>query len=137
MIAVEVAKFLNELNLVEFDEAGVDGDCFIDDMPASPDQAVGIFSTGGFRGDFKFAWDNPTFQVRVRGERDPRVSYERARNIYNALHALGDMQFGNLWLHRLEGLQSDPVSIGRDPQDRFEHVINFEAEVKAPVGNRH
>lgn len=133
---IAVAEHLDEAGLATFDETGLTGNVFINEVPAddAPDDLVTIslFPTGGARGDFNLAYDRPSFQVRTRGGRDPRPAIDKLQAIYDDLHARGDQSFGDYWLHRLEGLQSQPVTIGMDENRRHEFVINFEAEIVNP-----
>lgn len=131
MLVVEIAKYLDQLDLVTFDESGVSGDCFIAGMPPQPTDAVALYPTGGPGSDSKLGYDEPTFQVRVRGRQHPVPAFDRAQAIYDALHGLTNAELpGGTWLVSLLGIQSDPVYIGRDDNNRPEYTLNFRAEIR-------
>lgn len=137
MIAVGIARYLESLGLLNFDEAGTTGDTFIEVMPSSPDQAVMVVAMPGPASDSELGYDTPGVQVMVRGTQDPRVSWQRARGIYDALHGLGpiDLPDGTRLLS-CHCLQSGPIPIGTDSNGRYEHTLNFEAEVRALTTHR-
>lgn len=122
---------------VTYDPAGSTGNVFIDRMPTDPGTAVGLFGSGGFGADSKLGYDEPTFQVRVRGDQDPRTSRNLLADIYGELHGLGPVVLPN-GVHLLSclGIQSDPVSIGVDGQGRHEHTLNFACETRSVTVHR-
>jgi hypothetical protein len=137
VISIGIARYLESLNLLEFDEAGVHGDTFVESMPSSPDQAVMVIDQPGPGSDSELGYDSPGFQVIVRGTSDPRVSFDRAREIYDALHGLGPVNLPDgTRLLSCVAMQSHPVPIGQDSNNRFEHTLNFQTEVRALTAHR-
>jgi hypothetical protein len=137
MFIEEIAKYLDGLDLVDFREDTKGGDTFIDHVPALPDAVIGIFTNPGLAGDFKFAYDNPSFQVRARAGKDPRVASARLKAIYDALHGLGMTAMGDYLVIKIEATQSEPAPIGADDNGRYEYTVNFDAHVKvAATANR-
>lgn len=135
-LAIEVAKYLDQEGVLDFDENGANGNTFIDHLPSKPDVAINITDVPGFGGDLKFAYDRPSIQVWVRGDADPRTAQVKAQDIYDALHGLGTTQVGAYWVVKMEAVTT-PGSVGADQNGRYEVVVNFTAEVKALVaGNR-
>lgn len=132
-----IAQHLDSLGLVTFDPTGTTGDCFIETMPDSPDEAVGVYGYGGPEADAKLGYDEPSLQVRVRGGPDPRTSRGRAQDIYDALHGLSNVTLpdGTVLVGCI-GVQSSPQSLGPDPNRRHEHVVNFRTEVRNLAGGR-
>lgn len=141
MIAVAVARYLDELGIVTFDETGVTGDCFIANMPTGPNEAVALTPSGGIPTDSHHGYDEPTLQARVRSTTDPRPGYVRARRIYSALvglHAVtldggGDDE---VYVIRTTAQQSDPASIGVDDVGRHEFVVNFAFRIRSRTTHR-
>jgi len=139
MIAVAVARYLMSLDIVTYDETvSANCDCFIDDMPPAPDEAVMLKVTGGDN-EFKHARDIPRLQALVRGTKDPRVAEARANAIYNALHSLRHVTLDpNHTATKLIGCKalSYPASIGTDGNGRHEYSVNFDLRVMVTSTNR-
>lgn len=122
---------------VDFDETGVSGNCFIATMPSAPDLAVGIFPSGGipWTGHSAIATDEPTVQIRVRSiKHDPRPGLDLAEAIYGemvGLHGLideGGEHETNV--RRCLALQTGPVPIGKDDNQRPEFTLNFAIRIR-------
>jgi hypothetical protein len=139
VIAIAVARYLMSLNLVTYDETVAAAcDCFIDDMPPEPDEAVMLKVTGGDN-EFKHARDIPRLQVLVRGTKDPRVAEARATDIYSALHALRHVTLDpDDTATHLIGCKAlaPPASIGTDGNGRHEYSVNFDLRVLVTSTNR-
>lgn len=133
-----LARHLQAKGLVTFETAGTGGDCFVDNMPSQPDEAV-VLSTydDGREPDAKLGYDEPRVQVRVRGTKDPRVSRTRCKQIYDELHGLGEVTLPDGTVLILSvALQNGPASIGADQLGRHEHVVNFRMEQRALTEHR-
>lgn len=127
-----LARYLQERGLVTYDPSGVSGDCFIEIMPSSPDEAVALtIYDDRVESDSLLPYDEPKVQVRVRGTTDPRVSRHRCAAIRSHLHGLGPVVLPdgtNLILS--VAIQAAAASIGADENRRHEHVCNFRMEVR-------
>lgn len=133
MFVAEIAEYLEMLGILVFSEAA-GGDTFIARVPASPDAVVVITPTSGTAPEFAQAYDNPSFQVRVRGAgADPGPAFNRAKQILDTLHGLGSVDIGTTHVVMLTAAQSQPESIGTDDNGRHEFTINFDADVRAAV----
>ncbi|MBE0430067.1 MAG: hypothetical protein IBX61_09400 [Thermoleophilia bacterium] len=125
---VAVARLLNSLGIVTYDEAGASGDCFTGPLPPEPDLAVSIRQYGG-SGDIKFAQDMPRIQVRVRAATSGEA-LAKATEIYNALHALSYTVLnpgGDAEAYLIECRALDlPGDIGADENGRPEFSTNYE-----------
>ncbi|MFF9844613.1 minor capsid protein [Streptomyces sp. NPDC013740] len=133
-----LARYLQERGLVTYDPTGVSGDCFIETMPSSPDEAVALtIYDDRVEPDSLLPYDEPRVQVRVRGTTDPRVSRRRCAAIRSHLHGLGPVILPdgtNLILSI--SIQAAPGSIGVDDSGRHEHVCNFRMEIRQPTVHR-
>lgn len=137
MLAVAVARYLDQLGLVRFDETGVAGDCFIAVLPASPDRVVALFPAGGAAPDPALGYDTAALQIVVRGTQDPRTASERAEAIYGALHGLRSTALpGGVWVVLCRAMQSGPVWVERDANGRHVMSLNFELEVRHVTAHR-
>lgn len=96
----------------------------------SPDKQIVIYETGGSvpsvpkDGDASTTMDQITFMIRGRGEPGGGTALRaRMGSIYRALHG------GNLGSDfvLVRALQSGPMSLGRDANDRPGLTWNFEA----------
>ncbi len=97
-------------------------------MPAKPAQMVVIYETPGFpsdvisEGSSETAYDQPSFQVRVRGDvRGYEAARQKIQQVYLALHA---MEPGVNFVY-LYSDQSGPMPMGDDDNDRPELTWNF------------
>lgn len=129
----DLAQHLHDAGLVTFDAAGITGDLFIETMPTSPDEAVALFGYGGPESHGTRGWDSPRVQVRVRGTPDPRVSRARCQAIYDALHGLSNVVWGATRVTSCVSIQSSPQSMGKDDNNRHEHIVNLQLEVRNPA----
>ena len=127
-LTVQLAHYLHDQAVGTFDETGVTGDIFVECLPETPDQAIAVYATGGPGGDGKLPYDNPTIQVIVRGNQDPRAPGALAQTIYDLLHGFRNSTFmtSGAWIVGCRGIQSAPVHIGRDENGRHEYSLNFQ-----------
>ena len=135
-----LARHLHDADLVTYDADGIlagDWPVALETVPQTPDQMVVLTGYGGPGSDSKLGYDTPRVQARSRGGPDPRLSRGQLQAIYDALHGLGPVTLpdGTLLLSCV-GLQSSPQSLGTDSNNRHEHVINFEVEIRNVAGGR-
>ncbi|MFE7273042.1 minor capsid protein [Streptomyces sp. NPDC057623] len=133
-----LARHLHDRQLVSYQTASAEGDCFLEAMPQTPDEAV-VLSTydDGREPDSRLGYDEPRVQVRVRGTKDPRVSRERCKAIYAELHGLGPVTLPDgTELILSVALQNGPATIGTDENGRHEHVCNFRMEHRSVTTHR-
>lgn len=133
-----IARYLQERGLVTYDPTGVSGDCFIETMPSSPDEAVALtIYDDRVEPDSLLPYDEPRVQVRVRGTTDPRISRRRCAEIRSHLHGLGPTVLPDgTELVLSVCIQGAPGSMGADENRRHEHVANFRMEVVSPTVHR-
>jgi hypothetical protein len=132
-----IAQYLHERGLVTYTPDGTGGDVFMEAMPSTPDQCVVLTGYGGAAPDGLLPYDQPRVQVRVRGTTDPRVSRRRAQAIRSQLHGLGHVFLPDgTNVISCESLQAAPESLGVDANRRFEHVVNFEFEIRETTVHR-
>jgi len=137
MLASEVAEWVgSNITSCSFDTTGVTGNVFISTMPDKPDTVV-MVSEYGSTGDDKNPFDDISVQVRVRGTRDPRVSYNIAKEIYDELHGLTNAVLisGGSRIVKVVA-QNTPIDIGRDDNLRHEWTVNLQMEVRNISTNR-
>lgn len=135
----EVCHLLDELGLGTYTPTAVGGDVFLGDLPDSPDSAIAVRGyTGSGSGNAKFGWDQPAFQVIVRGaQADTSAAGDRAQGIYDALQGVSKRDLaGGTHLLTCVGLQSSPVWLRRDANSRPQYVINFRADTERDTPNR-
>ena len=137
-IITEVMQYLANKGIVSYSETGGANNVFMGRLPAEPSFAVAVNPSGGYGASIKHDYDSPTLQILVRGTVDPRTGYEKALQIYDALHGFGGDRFivGGHWVVKCEGIQSEPVYIGQDENGRHMYTLNFVLEVKRPSSHR-
>lgn len=137
MLASEVAEWIgNNITSCSFDTTGVTGNVFISTMPDKPDTLV-MVSEYGSTSDDRNPFDDISVQVRVRGTRDPRVSYNIAKEIYDELHGLTNTVLISDGTRIVKVVaQNTPIDIGRDDNLRHEWTVNLQIEVRNISTNR-
>lgn len=141
MFAAALAKYLDDqITGLVFDPVGVTGNVFIATMPSAPDLAVMVNPVGGEAQHDLTAERIPTPQILVRSiPHDPRPGLDLARKILDELDGLDlvTLDDGGPDETRLIGcsaLQSEPVAIGMDSNDRHEWSLNFRCRIWRPTG---
>ncbi|MFA5432298.1 MAG: minor capsid protein [Candidatus Paceibacterota bacterium] len=92
---------------------------YIGSIPATPDNIVAIFLTGGFPRDMSGTLvEEPTFQIRVRN-----ASAATGETVCNTVKDLlhGKSSAAVLMIQQ----QGDILSLGRDEKNRSEWSMNF------------
>lgn len=135
---VGIARYLDAEDIGSYEPASADGSIFIQKLPQTPDEAIAIFSSGGFEASGKWGYDAPTVNIQVRGEpHDPIGALAKAREVYGALQGLHAVTLPDgTRVINCRGIQSGPVSLGQDDEDRFRFSLNFQLEVRNVTQNR-
>jgi hypothetical protein len=143
VIAAAVAKYLAaEVTGLTYASTSTGGNVYVQYMPAGPDIAVAVMSTGGNAEPSRLPFDSPNVQVLVRGERHAqRAAYDMAREVYDTLAALSlvtldDGGTDEVFVIGATPAQSDPISLGPDTNDRPEWSLNVGLQVSAPTTHR-
>jgi hypothetical protein len=106
----------------------------LETVPQAPAQLISLWAYGGVEADARNAIDEPSVQVRVRGNSDPRISRDLAQSIYDELH--GDAHFAlpdGTWVESVIGINAGPTHLGQDGNSRHEHVVSFRFEINNPA----
>lgn len=144
MLTAALLRHLHDRGVVEFDEAGLTGNSFVETYPNSPDLILVARSTGGLESDGHTGYDRPTFQLYARSGPDPRDARNLLAAAYDELEALhgvrlpsptSDPQDG-IWTVSIRAVQTGPVWIGRDANQRAQYTQNFLAETRNATANR-
>lgn len=137
MIESEFAKYLDNQNILTFDETGTSGDTFINTLPPEPDDAIGIFAEGGPTPSIKFIEDTVDIQFLVRGGFDPRPAKSTAQDIYDELQGKDKFALPDgTEVIKVAAVQSAPIHIGRDDNNRHKYSLNFRIEYENSTTNR-
>jgi hypothetical protein len=130
-LSTQMALFLDDRGFGVFDENGVEGNIFINTMPAQPDEALAIFTTGGPGSDPKNKYGRANIQVLIRTiPHDPRAGESAAVGIINALNGFNSdyLTAGGNYIIDSSAVQSYASNIGQDQNARFEYSQNFTIE---------
>lgn len=100
-------------------------------MPDDPDKMIVItpYSPGG--GDLLLTVDRLAFQVRTRGDLNPRTEMAIADSCYEALHGLRQVQFGSVHIIAMTAMSNVPPT--RDTNNRWYSMTHFYADVDLPA----
>jgi hypothetical protein len=133
-----LGQYLDDQDLITWNAASAAAtNGFAEQLPQTPDIAVAITTYGGPEADSKLGYDEPSVQVMVRGTTDPRVGRDLAARIYSQLHGLGQLQLPDgTWLVSCVGVQSGPVPLGVDGNNRYRFALNFRTEIRAVTAHR-
>ena len=87
--------------------------------------------------DDKNPYSDINVQVRVRGNKDPRTSYNIAKEIFDELQGLTNTTLISSGKRVVKVVaQNTPIDIGRDDNGRHEWTVNFQIEVRDSGTNR-
>lgn len=138
MIAEGIALLLDAIGVASFEPDTASGTIYIEKLPQQPDQAIGLFLTGGPASSRKHGYDMPVLNVQVRGNPNaPGAAVELAWGVYSALHALHSVTLEDgTRIIDCAGVQSGPVSIGLDENERPRYSLNFQMEVRNITAHR-
>lgn len=133
-----IARHLDAAGLVTYDPDGITGSLFIESTPPTDGTAVVLTEyDDGTEPDSKLPYDEPRFQVKVRGDLDPRTSKNLCKQIRSELHGLGPLALPNgTELILAVALQPGPASLGPDENRRHSHSCNFRAEIVSRTTHR-
>lgn len=133
----EIAQLLEDLGLGTLD-AATGADIFLGELRDKPDLALAVARYPGGPSDAKLGYDSVNFQVRVRGPKtDSRIAEQKAQDVYDRMVGLRNRTLpGGTWLCLCIGLQSGPVWIGKDANDRHEWTVNLGTELRRQTANR-
>jgi hypothetical protein len=127
-----LADHLAELGHGTYTPTATTGTIFVEKIPQTPDVCLAIYPGPTGESDSGLAYDDVAFQLRTRGDTDgdPRTSAAALQAIYDDLHGNGDVTLddGTVLLDVL-ATQSTPIPLGPDANNRFEHSLNFRAEL--------
>ncbi len=144
MISRALAKHLHAAELAVYAPNDAAGNCFLEHMPASPDAALMILSTGGNPTPAASTWgyDEPTLQLLVRGApNDPATPQAWARELYSATQGLRYVTLDaggpdEVFLVLCSSPQTAPVNIGSDEKGRYRYSLNLALHVRAASEHR-
>lgn len=106
----------------------------LETVPQSPAQVISLWQYEGVEPDAANAIDEPGVQVRVRGTADPRVSRGVAQSIYDHLHGAGHFALPDgTWVESVIAVNSGPIHLTQDNNNRHEHVVSFRFEINNPA----
>jgi hypothetical protein len=104
------------------------GNIFYSQLPASPDECIAIYDTGGWAKDPELTRADPTFQVIFRA-----ADYDAAQDLIKKFSDLfipegipkKCFNIGTSYIHLVQPMQAAPFGFGLDENGRFKYVWNF------------
>lgn len=122
------------LELITFIKTRVDGVYYPNSFPvstATPDACAVVKLTGGFPPSQWTGKKQPSFQLLVRGKaNDPAEVETRAYAIHGALMNLRDVMVGDESVVIIRAMNSVPLFIGNDQNNRPIYSMNFDCVVR-------
>lgn len=115
------------LNLLIARGLATTGSAYVNWFPPNPDDVVSVFAYAG--GAVERTHDssgnaNPSIQVRVRSA-SATTARLKIQNIFNHLDGITNTTIGGSFVLRIEALNSGPIPLGRDENNRTEYTWNF------------
>ncbi|MGI2294176.1 minor capsid protein [Paenibacillus sp. GXUN7292] len=101
------------------------------DLPDSKLPALFVFGTGGYASHDYIPRDNPTYQVIIKGKSykanpaNKRAAEAEAKRLIDLLHRKSNYLAGDAYVWSSKALQSNPIPLGLDGQDRPVYSTNF------------
>lgn len=118
-------------------EEGAGGNVFVGGLPSAPNRIVAVIPSGGYEADSGLPYDEPTVQIIVRGDEDPRWALDMWDAVYDVVQGMGSITLPNgLYLVSLFAQQSGPVHMGKDDSGRVQYSMNLLAEILNPTNRR-
>lgn len=132
-----VARLIAELDGLTYAESG-EGNVFLDQMPATPDDAVAVYTAIGPEADSKLPYDPVDFQVIVRCQADHSDwARDTERAIYSKLHGKRNFTLPDgTYAVFILAQNASPFPLGPDENARLRYVIDYRSEVLNPTDER-
>ena len=122
------------LELISFIKARVDGTYYPNSFPISksaPDVCATVKLTGGFPPSQWTGKKQPSFQILLRGKAgDPAEVESRAYALHEALMNLKGVMIGEESVVIIRAMNSVPLYIGNDDNNRPIYSMNFDCVVR-------
>ena len=141
MLTAALARHLHASGLAQYDpddpdDPDVETTAFLEDLPAQPAAALGIYATGGNAPSGAVGMRRPGVQVIVRGDRHngrARSGYEVAEAILEALDGSGHVVWGAGTPDAVRvawclAKQSAPINLGDDANGSPRWSVRFDVE---------
>jgi hypothetical protein len=127
-----------------YSATGVGGQIFVATMPTAPDTDtkvnVAVMAYGGAEEATAQPTDLPLVQLIIRGPRfDPRPALATWADLYRLFAGMTSTEIGTsdpVHVHMCTPLQSGPIALGKDANDRHEFTLNLQFRVHAPSLHR-
>lgn len=92
---------------------------FVNEMPAEPDQIVGVFEAGGGPPETRIDMNRPAVQIRVRaGRHDWPAARAKIKAVFDLLHKFSGALTGTYYVAIIAA--GDVIPLGLDANDRPE-----------------
>lgn len=126
MIIEEIAKYIHAQGIAIYDPDGTTGIIFLEQLPATPDTVIALYSRGGQGAHSVSNFKQPGAQIIVRGM-DILATNALAQSVWDALNNKYNINFSDGGSHvvRCVCAQSEPIHIGTDSNNRHEYSINL------------
>lgn len=121
-VAADLAAYIVSLGGWTLGGSG-DWAVYVGEEPATPDNVVTFYDTGGAFANPEGQFQNPTIQIRVRS-RDYLAGYTKAAALRDLLILPRDFIFGD-WHYSGVVLTTDVAKIGKGPNNCNLFTVNF------------
>lgn len=121
-VAIDIMEFLQDEDL-----GTIGSDLFAMEWGQSVDEQILVLDTDGIESDLKATFEQPTFQVLVRGkpQTDARATHDKAREVYELLIQQSDSVTIKGTCYKGFEPMSGPAGVGRDTAGRMVYSMNF------------
>ncbi len=139
MLETELAQYLDGKDVLDFSDSGGANNTYLNYLPSEPDEAIGIYGTGGPWPSPKFIEQEGDVQFITRcGKDSAKPASDTAEDIFDELQGLSKLNLvtDGYYVISIQAKQARPVHIGRDENGRHKYSINFRVRYERPSTHR-
>ncbi|MDR7237119.1 minor capsid protein [Neobacillus drentensis] len=109
---------------------------FIPQLNESQLPALFVFGSGGFEADRELPMEFPTFQVIAKGKNyktdftQMDKTEQLCKQLIQQMHEVDHQFIGSNLVYSIRSMQSNPIPIGLDEQDRPTFSMNFRLKIQ-------
>lgn len=124
-----------DIRAILVDDDSVTTPIYVGKEPASPDECITIYNTGGDQPNPKFLLDMATIQVRSRAN-SYATAYNNLLEVFELLQGRAAVTKNTT---RYTGIMASTsiLEIGQDDNERYIHVCNFKLFVEPASNSQH
>lgn len=121
----DIAQYLSDHYCGTFSETNSECSIFIEHLPDDGEFIIGLFSAPSEPPDVKTRLERPSLLVIVRGNRNPKDTFDFAQTVYKTLHNAKDIPSEDYHIKHVAARQSGMSLWARDDNTRYEYSCEY------------